>query len=173
MIRAAVDFGSTAGQPKLGWILLTVGILSFMGALWAQQRWEAQSREESRVRQLAADEDRRRQLPVRHVEPTPGERRMQTARVELLRPWLATLRVIEDATTDPIYLRSLVVEPASGTVRIEAEAPSFDHALAYVQMLDQGGVLAPASIVSHEEAPDPAIAQTIVRFNAVTRWAQR
>ena len=61
------------------------------------------------------------------------------------------------------------VDPATGMVKLDAEAPSFDHALAYVQVLDEVGSLQPAIIVSHEPSVDPT-GRSAVKFSATTRW---
>jgi len=113
--------------------------------------------------------ERARREARRPIPLSPDQRRLQRIAPALRQPWLPTLRVIENATEPPVYLLSMAIDPAAGTVRLDAEAPSFDHALAYVQLLDEDGLLGPAQIYSHEQGNDPA--RPAVRFTVVTRWS--
>lgn len=169
----AVDFLRRPRQPRVGWILLMAGAVALGAAVWFEQHWAAERSEALRLHQLSLAARLIKPKPVRPAESTVAERRQQQAQMELRRPWLPALRAVEFATADPVYLLSLSIEPTTGLVKLEAEAPSFAHALAYVAVLDEGGVLNPAALVSHAEAQTPPTDRPLVRFTVATRWNAR
>jgi hypothetical protein len=164
-----VDFLRAPSPPAAGWVLLAVGIVALATALWFEQRWASErvAAESAHERALAAQ--RALSAPPPRREPSIAQRRWQQAQVELQRPWLPALRAIEGATVNPVFLLGMTIEPSQGLVKLDAEAASFDHALAYVQVLDIGGALEPAALISHEHVVD-ATGRNTVRFSAVTRW---
>lgn len=173
MTRRFVDFAAHARQPMAGWLMLIVGATLLAAAIGCQQHWQHQE-DQKRQRQIAAAEElRQRKKPPPRLEPTSAERREESTRRQLGHPWLATLRTVEAATQDPIYLRSLSIEPSAGVVKLEADAPSFDHALAYLQVLDLGGVLRPGRMLAHEQVAGATPDQVTVRFSAETQWSAR
>lgn len=170
MNARAPDFLRPPSPPRAGWVLLVIGAAALAAALWCEQRWSFERAATERAEQENLAVQRASQAPAKPPEPTLAQRRWQQAHPELRRPWLPALRAIESATVNPVFLLSLSIEPASGQIKIDAEAPSFGHALAYVQVLDVGGALQPATILSHEQAADAASGRSIVRFSASTRW---
>lgn len=170
MSGSTVDFLHAPRRPRIGWVLLALGIAAMAIALWCEQRWasERAATELADEQALAAQRALLALPPPR--EPTLAQRRWQQAQGELRRPWLQALRAIEAATVNPVFLLSMTIEPSKGLIKLDAEAPSFDHALAYVQVLDIGGVLQPAALVSHEQAADVAGRRGTVRFSALTHW---
>jgi hypothetical protein len=42
--------------------------------------------------------------------------------------------------------------------------------VAYVQVLDVGGALRPATMVSHDQVADAGSGRSVVKFSAMTRW---
>ena len=169
MSGRAVDFLRAPQSPRIGWVLLAVGIAALAAAWWFVQRWASERVASERAEQQALDAQRALQAPAPPVEPTLAQRRWQQAQSELRRPWLPALRAIESATVNPVFLLSMTIEPSKGLIKLDAEAPSFDHALAYVQVLDEGGVLQPATLVSHEQAADLA-GRSAVKFSVITHW---
>lgn len=165
-----IDFLRPAQPPRIGWLLLTLGLAALSGALWCEQHWASERAAAKDAEQQAQAAQRALHAPPPPVEPTLAQRRWQQAQGELQRPWLPALRAIESATANPVFLLSMSIDPAKGLIKLDAEAPSFDHALAYVQVLDIGGVLQPATLVSHEQGLDPAGGRGPVRFSAVTHW---
>jgi hypothetical protein len=166
----AVDFLQAPQRPRIGWVLLTLGIAALALALWCEQRWAAQRAATELADEQALAARRVSLTPPPPREPTLAQRRWQQAQGELRRPWLPALRAIEAATVNPVFLLSMTIEPSKGLIKLEAEAPSFDHALAYVQVLDIGGGLQPAALVSHEQAADGSDGRGTVRFSALTHW---
>ena len=169
MSGPAVDFLRAPQPPRIGWVLLAVGVAALATAWWFDQRWTSERVASERAEQQAVDALRALQAPAPPVEPTLAQRRWQQAQGELRRPWLPALRAIESATVNPVFLLSMTIEPGKGLIKLDAEAPSFDHALAYVQVLDEGDVLQPATLVSHEQGGDVA-GRSTVKFSAVTQW---
>lgn len=170
MNLVSVDFLRSASLPRLGWAVLFIGVTTLVTSLWLQQRWTAERDETKRLRDQLMAERQVKPKPMPSAVTLTAERRWEQAQAELRRPWLPTLRAIEVATAPPVYLLSFVVDPASGLIKLEAEAPSFDHALAFVQVLDEGGALAPAILTSHGPAPPPS-EPPIIRFGVSTRWS--
>ena len=173
-MNRAVDFLRPQRPPRLGWVLFTLGVISLAAALWCEQRWAAehaavdQAYRQAQEQAMAVERARRAPPPPR--EPTLIERRWLQAQPELHRPWLPALHAIESATVNPVFLLSMNIDPVKGLIRLDAEAPSFDHALAYVQVLDESGALQPAELVSHERAVAAVGAPGTVRFSVVTQW---
>ena len=173
MRAPAIDFLRPPRPPLLGWVLLAAGLLGLVGALWLEQRWSTERSAAEREAQAALDARRVDERPKPPPAPTAAQLRWQQAQVELRRPWLPALRAMESATVNPVYLLSMSIEPATGLIKLEAEAPSFDHAMAYVQTLDEGGVLQPATLISHEQTSEQGSGRPFVRFAATTRWNLR
>jgi hypothetical protein len=173
MSTSAVDFLRDPHPPVLGWVLLAVGAAALAVALWFDRQWFSERAAATQAEaQLIAARDARR-APARPVEPSLGQRRWGQVRPEVGRPWLPALKAVEAATVNPVFMLSMNVEPATGLIKLEAEAPSFDHALAYVQVLDQSGALRPAVMVSHEQTTDLASGRSFVKFTAATQWVSR
>ncbi|MGM9491331.1 hypothetical protein [Ideonella sp. YS5] len=171
MSAPTIDFLGRQRTAWLGWILLGAGLAALAASLWLGQRWtgqRAQRDAEVRSRQEAAEQAQRAAL--RPVALSPDERRLQHIAPRLRQPWLPALRLIENVTEPPVYLLALSVDPASGGLRIDGEAPTFEDALSYVRSLDEPGLLGPAALRSHEQATDPA-GRSVVRFSILTRWA--
>jgi hypothetical protein len=172
MSAARIDFLHPRRLPWLGVGLLLLGGAAMATALWVDQTWakERAVREDAERARLEAV-DRARREALRPAVLTPDQLRLQRIAPVLRQPWLPTLRLIENATEAPVYLLALSVDPASGVVQLEAEAPDFSSALAYVKSLDEDGLLGPAQLRSHEQGTDPN--RPTVRFKVATRWSGR
>lgn len=157
----------------LGWSLLVVGAAALAASLWLDQRWAAQradSAAAARSREEAAQQAHRAALQP--VVPSPDQRRLQRIASQLRQPWLPALRLIENVTEAPVFLLGLSIDPATGIVRVDGEAPNFDQALAYATLLDEQGLMGPAELRSHEQVTDPS-GRAAVRFTIMTRWSAR
>ncbi len=171
-MTAAVDFLRPPAPPRLGWILLVLGAAALVAALAFGDHYASAQAEAERNAQAQVDLDRQRLRLVRPVAPTAAEVRLRQADAESHAPWLRTLRVVEATTRDPVFLRSLVIEPSTGVVKLEAEAPTFAEALSYVKALDDEGSLHPALLTSHEQVVD-ATGKSAIRFSVAARWNSR
>lgn len=173
MSAATIDFLRPPRAPGIGWLLLALGAAALATALWLDHRW-AQQRAEyeatARAREERARESQR--AAQRPVPLTPDQKRLQRVSPQLRQPWLPTLRLIENVTEPPVYLLALSIDPAAGTATLDAEALSFDHALSYLQLLNEDGLLGPAQLRSHEQSGDPA-GHPSVRFTVITQWSAR
>ena len=165
-----VDFLKPTGAPRLGWWLLAAGVVTLGAAQWCDQRWTAERGLAEQAQQARAEALRATQRAAAPAVPSATERRLQYARTELQRPWMAALRAVESAAADPVYVLALSFDPRVGAVKIEAEAPSFEHALAFTQVLADGTALSAANLLSHEQVNDPAAPQPVVRFTVLARW---
>ena len=169
----AVDFLRPPSSPPLGWWFLGAGVVTLGLALWCDGHWAAERAELEQLGRLRAEAQRARQQPPPPAIPSVTERRWQQAQAELRRPLMPALRAVESAPADPIYLLSLSVEPSSGLLKLDAEAPDFERTLAYARTLDQGGALQRTALVSHEQIVDPGSGRNVVRFSLTTHWSAR
>jgi hypothetical protein len=168
-----VDFLHRRRPSLIGWLLLGLGIAAMATALSANRQWERERlAAESEARQRAEADARQRRLASAPMIPTAEERRLAQVLPRLRDPWLPTLRLIEGVTEAPVYLTALAIDPARRTVRIEAEAATFDAALTYAQLLYEPGVLDDAQLQSHERSKDAGSGEGL-KFTVVARWMQR
>ena len=167
-----IDFLRPVSPPLAGWLLLAAGVLGLVVALTVDRRYVTAIEQETAT-QARLDDAGRQARPTSAAAPSAGELRLRQADADAHRPWLATLRAIETTTQSPVYLRSLVVEPAARAVKLEAEAPSFADALAYAKALDEAELLKPAFLSSHEQTVDATTGKSVVRFQVATRWNAR
>lgn len=171
MNRSSMDFLRRPSPPMLGICLLAAGLVALGSAWWLNQRWAAEAAATQRAEQLVlATREASRPRPA-PTTLTPAQRRELQAHAELRRPWLAALRAIESATRDPVFLLALAIEPATGAIRVDAEASNFDQALAYVERISEADVLTGTALIAHESVPAPAPGQGSIRFSVSTRWA--
>jgi len=190
MSLSDVDFLRRPAQPLAGWWILATGVILLAGSLTFANRWRTE-RQAADVQEQAILMSRQTRLkPAAPPTQSVAQRRWSQARSELSKPWTAVLNSVESATHEPIYLLSLNIEPATGIIHVEGEAPGFDQALDYVQALGAEPSLTSATLVSHAEiepgtTPDGAPAfptqfsadapprdRPIVRFSALTHWRQ-
>jgi len=175
MSLQAVNFVHPPRQPRAGWVLLALGIVLLAGALWLNGRWADERAELERVQQAQTEALHARQLQsAKPVEPSAADRRLRKVQAELDRPWLKALGAVEVATKDPVYLLAMVFAKGSDGIRLDAEAPSFEEALAYAQRLQEGHRgLSSVSLVSHEQVVDASSGRNLVRFTVMAQWSER
>lgn len=160
------------GVPRLGVVLLALGVLMAVVTAVCDRQWAAE-REQALQAQMRRDEAVRahQQAQPAVVLPSADEKRLQHAEAERKRPWLEALRAIESATRDPVFLLAMNADVGSRSLRLDAEAPSFEHALSYVQVLPDGFGLASAQLLTHEMVTDAASGRQVVRFSVSAQWS--
>lgn len=173
MSAPTIDFLRPRRTGALAWGLLAVGVVAVGVSMtlwrqWGHERAALQAAAEARRASL----EQQRRLAVQPVPLAADERRLRQVAPQLRQPWLPALRVIEGVTKAPVFLLSLSIDPASGAIRLEGEAPGFEQVLDYVKALGEGDALGPAELRSHELHTDPG-GRTSVRFTVVTRWSDR
>jgi hypothetical protein len=169
--KPSLDFRRVPGQPSLGWVLLILGVVAAGSALALHRHRESiRAQEDLKIEARAAAERREREIALRPRVPTPEGRRLSHIQPELDRPWLPLMRAIESATEPPVFLLGLSTDPAGARLQIDAEASSFDEAMAYVQRLADVEFLKAVQIVSHENTVDPW-GRPSVKFTVVARWS--
>lgn len=173
MTLRSIDFLRTRTQPVIGWALLAAGVCFAIAAMSVDQQWRKERDEALRLHDARLSARRAAQTPAPPPAPTAADRRLGQAAPELNRPWMPALRAVEAATVDPVYLLSAAFDPRAGTVKLDAEAPSFEHALAYVQVLPDGVGLSSATLASHEQFVDPNSGRAGVRFAVLAHWSAR
>lgn len=168
-----IDFLASRTTSWTGWCLLALGVAAGGAALHFDRLWVRQRAQiEADVNARTAEAEQRSREAARPVPISPDQRRLQRIAPQLRQPWLPVLRIIEAATRPPVYLLALSVDPTSGTIRVEGEAPTFENVLEYAKELDHEGLLGPAELRSHEQLIDPTGHQA-VRFTVVSRWSER
>lgn len=167
-----IDFLRAPRPPIVGWCLLLIGIAALASALMVHRQREIQRAElETAASQRDAAQRRLQEAALRPKVLSADDRRLQKIAAQLQQPWLPTLRAIEGATESPVFLLGLAIDPATGKIQLDAEAPSFDHALVYVQRLSEDGALPSAQMASHESIIDPS-GRAAVRFTVVATWSR-
>lgn len=174
MSAATIDFLRPRRTPLLGWCILALGASALVAAMWTDRHWASGRAEHDAALRLRDEVQQRAQrAALQPVSLTPDQRRLQRIAPLLRQPWLPALRLVENVTDAPLFLLTLAIDPATGAVRLDGEAPSFDQALAYAQALDDEGLMGPAQLRSHEFVNEPAMGRSSVRFSIVTRWRAR
>ncbi|MDQ6684314.1 MAG: hypothetical protein M3Z16_04235, partial [Pseudomonadota bacterium] len=120
-MRSAFNFRATTGPTLLELVLLGAALLALMGVLIARERIGSERTGLETELQAKRELEAERRRPVPALPPSAAELRLRAAAAELRRPWLQTFRTVEKLAQDPVYLRTLVFEPASGSLKIEAE----------------------------------------------------
>lgn len=160
--------------PWTGWALLLLGVLA-SGILAERFHAFSANRAAQRARwaQVAQrDAVAHRRAIAQRTAPRPpytDDKRWQRAAAELARPWAPALQAIDEATQAPVYVLSLHTDPAAGRMQIEAEAPRFEDALAYLKPLQRSSTLSQVQLLSHEATQDPS-GRSFVRFVVQTQW---
>ena len=168
-----VDFLHPPRPPMIGAVLVLVGTISLIGAGLLNERYGAALIHRAAQVQVRLEQEQERERPLPVQRPGPAELRLRRAATESRAPWLATLRSVENLTKDPLYLRSLAIELAAGTVKLEAEAPTFAEALAYSEALGAEPILRPVLLTAHEQVADTTPGKSLVRFHLVAGWNTR
>lgn len=170
MTAMTIDFLHPQRTPWLGWCLLVLGAGALIVAIWTEHQWSGQRAQHEAVQREREDAVRQaRDAALRPVAPTMQERRFRQVAPQLRQPWLPTLRLIENVTEPPVYLLAMTVNPVTGELRLDGEAPGFAEALAYGRALDDEALMGPARLASHDTVAN-ATGQQVVRFSIATRW---
>lgn len=174
MNAASVDFLRPQRAPWAGWFLLALGVSALLAALWLDRQWTRERGDhEARLKLREETAQQLQRAALAPIAPTPDQRRLQRIAPQLRQPWLPVLRLVENVTEVPVFLLTLAIDPATGMVRLDGEAPGFDQALAYAQALDDDGLMGPAQLRSHEFFNEPGTGRPSMRFSIVTRWKTR
>lgn len=168
-----LDFLRQPAAPRLGWALLAVGAAALVAATVVDQRAQAQREAVEQMMAQRAEEERVRLQPPPVRPPTAADRRAALAEQELRRPWLSAMRGVEAATVAPVFLVAMNIERGTGLVKLEAEAPTFNDALAYVEHLGHGGFLGGVTLVSHQQGLDGTTGAPLIRFAVSAEWGAR
>jgi hypothetical protein len=169
--RPALDFHRAPGQPFIGWLLLLLGFAAVVGASALHRHRESiRAQEDINIETRAAAQRQEREAALRPRVIPLEETRLRHVQPELDRPWLPLLRSIESSTEAPVFLLGLSMDPSSGKLQIDAEAPSFDEAMDYVRRLADVDLLKSVQIVSHDNVLDPW-GRPAVKFTVAARWS--
>jgi hypothetical protein len=171
MTLQAIDFAQAPRRvPRAGIALLVIGVLAVAATALLRHRWATEDEQARQVERLAEAARAQHRAPPAAMPPTIDEKRLLGVLAEQGRPWLPALQAVESATRDPVFLLSLTADASNRSLRLDAEAPSFDHALAYVQVLPDRTGLASASLLAHEQVTDASTGRAIVRSSVSARW---
>ena len=162
-----LDFMHAPGHPVAARWLLALGALCLSGSMALAHHWRIQRDAAAQDEQAALERLNEALAPAVPPPPRALKRGEAQVRLQLNQPWMAALGAIEVTTHEPVYLLSMSIEPRTGTLRLEGEAPAFDQALGYVTALGSQPALASAALESHSQAPGNPSA---VRFSATAHW---
>lgn len=176
MSRDRVDFTSRHREPLVGWIVLTLGAIAFIGSItwYLDLRAERLAAREAISRRAQAQREAI-DAAKRRAAPTPDDKRRANALRQTAEPWQRTLAAIEQATQDPrrpIFLLSWTMDAADRRIQLEGEATSIEAVVEYVDRLNLRPNLAEARIVNHEQVKDAQSATSSVKFSATATWRQ-
>jgi hypothetical protein len=157
----------------VGWMLFGLGILVLGAGVYAKSVLAQQERAQAELlaRQATALEQARRQL-LASRQPSPLDAVYSSLEPRLREPWLPVLRRIETVTKPPIHLLKLSIDGSKGEVRIEAEAPSLDAAIEYIDSMSDGTSLRDSVLVRHEQIMFGA-GDSRTRFAATAQWSSK
>ena len=172
MNTRSIDFLRPVAWQPIGWALFIAGSMCLAFALLKAKAWR---QEREAVEMLARQEeaqaktlrDQRAQRLAVKTDPRESQ-----ARLDLGRPWLGVMGAIEAVTNEPVYLLSMTMERSSGLVKLEAEVPSFDDALAYVDGLAATKRLKAPTLRSHQQGLDTQ-GRPLVRISIEAEWGER
>lgn len=165
-----VDFAHSRRSPVAGRWLMLVGAIALAGAFaWREQEVALHA---AMAAERQAQSHRLRNAQVRRQLPPQSRQQVETLRNAqrlLLQPWPQVLRVAEGASQEPVFLTSLQLNVADGTMRLEAEANRFEEVLDYLKALAEPNLMPAGQLVGHEISQRPS-GQIVVRFSVTTRW---
>ncbi len=177
MTTRRVDFSRPTSSPRAGWWLLLAGSLLLAGACALKQHWQDRAEAAQRRLDQAGHEAARRQAEdTARQAVTPAQaRRLAQLRQQQAWPWQAALQVVDDAVAEPVYLLGLSLQPSAedaraGSLKLEAQSPTWNDALAFVERLQQArAALAPQALgqpqlSSQQQALDAGTNAPVVRF---------
>jgi Tfp pilus assembly protein PilN len=175
-MNSAINFdflNPTPKQPRLGWILLLVGI-----GLLVWQVIELRTAQRSAVElqgNIAALQNRSRtsqQEQKLEAEPTPAERveiaQARAASQQLNYPWDQVFDAIEKAQHPDVALLGVDPKSKTGQIRLTAEAKDAVAMTQYMQNLQRSPHLSRALLTSHQiQSQQPG---TPLRFQVLAQW---
>ena len=172
-----IDFSRPPGLPRAGWCLLLVGSLLLAGTWGLRLHWQERAEvAQRRLDQVGQEAARRQAEDLARKVPTPAAaRRLAQLRHQQAWPWQAAFQVVDDAVAEPVYLLGLSLQPgaedsSAGALKLEAQAPTWNDALAFVERLRQAQAsLAPRALGepqlnSQQQALDAGTNAPVMRF---------
>lgn len=172
-----IDFIGRKREPKRGWLILGLGLACLSTTTWyyvqAKKQMLAAQQEADRKSELALIEQAK--LASLKIDTGPNylaDQRWLHAETDLALPWARTLKALDAATKPPVFLTALKSNPSTGTLLLEAEAPTFDEVIAYVRTLNQSDGLVHARLLSHEMFQNTQGASNL-RFVVQTQWVSQ
>lgn len=169
MSRWRIDFVQTRHVPAMSWVLLFAGAVALAAAgVWYVHALEALHARQAERALIEADNaatlEAQRQPAVKPPEASLAQDpRWQRATVELNWPWLDTLSIIEQLTRPPVYVLAIKPDKQSGSIRVDAEANSYDDMVDYVRTLQAVDAFTQVQPLRHEQRRD-ASGPAIVKF---------
>lgn len=168
MTLQGIDFARPERRFVGGWALLAVGVVALLVVAGWERRLNAELRafEADRVaRQKAALQTKHQISSVVPINQTWAP----AVQAELSHPWAKALEGVEESAAPPLYLLNLSADAAKRSITLEAEAPSYGQAIAFLETLRQQAGIQSVVLLSHEERSEPAQPR-VLRFSAVAAW---
>lgn len=167
---ARVDFLRRGRGPILGWVLLWLGVLAAVGAVWLARAESGLQAELERATTVRAEAERAARAAAKRVVRTADTAALTRAKHELAWPWAPVLRAVEAAAAEPVYLLALNVDPSTGGIKIEGEAGGFEEALAFVRAMERSEAVDGVLLASAQPAVENGTGRGFTRFVVTARW---
>lgn len=169
----SLDFAQRIRQPGwLGGLMLAVGLVATTGVLYEYYELNTCLAEEThRLLRLKRDFGKRQAsssitaTPVLEAELKPA---LGIARI-LRREWSGLFGSLEQATDDPgVVLLSMDQDGVRGSLKLTGEGRNLHEVFAYIQRLNNGGVLQDVRLASYEFHTNGSV--QVVGFAIAARW---
>ncbi|MGE5522267.1 MAG: PilN domain-containing protein [Rhodospirillaceae bacterium] len=170
LVALQMDFQqrSAGGKPRLGWLVLALGML-LLGGAYAQYSEVEESLAAARARVAQHRESKRvAGAAARTGETDPTVKAIGVVRDQLAAPWGPLFVEVESAANDDVALLSLHADTSAHTIRVSGEARNFGALMAYVRRLEASPVFADVRLAGHEvRQQDP---RRPVAFSLTGAW---
>lgn len=175
MTPRSIDFSKQPRLPWQGWALLLLGCTALAITWGLKHHWDEQAQTLQR-QQALADREAAHQLATdraRTAVPPAEARRLAQLAQQLAWPWPQVLQAVDAAVAEPVYLLGMGLQPQAdsntGLLKLEAQAPTWNDALAFVEKLQRTQALMPQvlgipQLSSQQQALDAGTNAPVVRF---------
>jgi hypothetical protein len=163
--RLVIDYQHSR-SPRVGWLLLVLGVILCLGAILSKQRLEQEVRAVE-VHLHGASKPGDASMVTAGKGRTADTEAAEIAR-QLATPWQKLFQSVERAYSEEVALLSVQPDAQRGSVSIIGEAREYGDVLTFVRRLNQHAPLGDVHLVGTEiKESDP---QRPMVFTIAARW---